>query len=663
MKKIVLAILVCSQSLGVISQDQMDLMEMSLDELMNMTITTASKQAETLSESPAIVSVITAEELSALGVESLSEALTYLPGVNLSESYFGYATLNFRGIRQVHYNNKVLFMINGHPSFERINGSFHLEQISIELIERIEVIRGPGSALYGTNAFTGVINVITRKAPQNGGRVVASGGSFGHGKVDGYWGRQHQWGSWIVGGSWQNQSGYDYDGVFDEPSGGGRVPVDLDYYNDVSNLFVAFEKGAFTFNAGWFQQNKPKIGLTPEVNWGGENEFSGIFADLKYEKKLGKGTFLGRLRYDDSDRSFAIGHFPADAALGRDTDTIAYTGGDLLGAELQYTMAFNEKLTLISGFVYESSDADPYTFEFTSDGAISPFSAFLEEYENRDTSAYAQLTFKPGSGYSLIAGARFNDNSDAVDSKVVPRAGAVFRLAGEAYLKVLYGEAYRNPDFFEKYVATNGVLWGDPNLERELISTLDIGLDIRFAERNTFRLNGYALETDNLITRRPAINNPNGAEYFNAGGEDIHGLEVEWRRYSQKGSVTFVNVTLLDGEDNLSHETLTGIPDISANAGTQWHFGKGFRAGLNVQYVGEKEYRSVLDGNGETGAYTLANLGVFYDNGPWAMSLQARNLADEDYRYTEYIRANIKEVPGGPGRSFFLRAGYRMGGK
>lgn len=280
-------------------------------------------------------------------------------------------------------------------------------------------------------------------------------------------------------------------------------------------------------NASWFHQKKNKLGLTPEINWGGDNEFQGYYLDLLYKKPLGKGEFQARLRFDDVDRDLEIGHFPADAVLGRDADTTAVSDSQMLGTELQYSVPIGDKINVITGLVYEDSSADPYLFIFNTDGVVSPFSAFLDSYDTQDLSLYAQGFFKPNERLTLIAGARYNDNSDAEDTKVVPRMGAVFKLGKDAYLKLLYGEAYRNPDFFEKHVATNGVLWGDPNLGRELIATFDLGLDIHFKERYALRVNAFQLDTEDLISRRGAINNPNGAEYYNSEGEEVQGLELE----------------------------------------------------------------------------------------------------------------------------------------
>ena len=159
-----------------------DFAELDLSALLNEVVTPGARKQK-LRDSAAIISVLTAQEISDLGAESLAEAISYLPGVNVVETYFGYASVHIRGQQQAHYNNKSLMLIDGVPYFETVNGSFHLELVPIDVVERIELIRGPGSIIYGTNAFAGVINIITKSgdgATESIGKteLVARAGSF-----------------------------------------------------------------------------------------------------------------------------------------------------------------------------------------------------------------------------------------------------------------------------------------------------------------------------------------------------------------------------------------------------------------------------------------------------------------------------------------------------
>ena len=139
-----------------------DLFSLSLEELMQVEIYTASQEHETAAQSPATISVITAQQLKQWGIINLHDAISLLPGIVKNESYLGPTTQTFRGITPGLFNNKSLYLINGHPSYESLFGSTLLDYIPIEIVERLEVVRSPASVLYGTNATNGVIILPNR---------------------------------------------------------------------------------------------------------------------------------------------------------------------------------------------------------------------------------------------------------------------------------------------------------------------------------------------------------------------------------------------------------------------------------------------------------------------------------------------------------------------
>jgi outer membrane receptor protein involved in Fe transport len=287
---------------------------------------------------------------------------------------------------------------------------------------------------------------------------------------------------------------------------------------------------------------------------------------------------LARGRFDTFERNLYIGHFPADAALGRDSDTVLEPSSDLWGVELQYSFDISVSMNAIIGVVYEDSKTDPYRFVFTSDGETSPFSAYLQSYDNQDSSIYGQLSWHPMLNLSVVLGGRLNDNSDAEKRQFVPRLGVVYALGQDMFLKLLYGEAFRNPDFFEKYVATNGVLWGDPALNREEISNLELGFDATINAMYSFRANAFHLETDELITRRNAILNPNGAEYFNSNGQKISGAELELKVVPSSAQTYYLNISYKTGDDLQKDSELLNISQWTGNLVYSHKFNKSFQA-------------------------------------------------------------------------------------
>jgi len=163
-----------------------DLMSMDIESLMNVPVTTASRFSDKLSDAPSIMSVVTADELRRFGGFTLNEILQRVPGLTGSTQYFVDRSLvAARGDQTKTNGGHILFLINGRPTREIMEGgiiSDLLEAFPVDILERIEVIKGPGSVLYGSNAFSAVVNLITKKA--DGNRVTVKGFGGARGAVD-----------------------------------------------------------------------------------------------------------------------------------------------------------------------------------------------------------------------------------------------------------------------------------------------------------------------------------------------------------------------------------------------------------------------------------------------------------------------------------------------
>ncbi len=628
--------------------------ELSLEELLKIPVVTPAAKAQTTAESPAIVSVLTAEQIRDLGVTTLYEALSYLPGIVVSESYFGYTMINIRGQLQTHYNNKVLLMINGHPTREVINGSFHLELVPIEAVKRIEVIRGPGSALYGTNAFAGVINIITKDGGDASSREVRVGaGSFGTIEAAVTYGTHQDNFDLMVSVGTRNDDGYPYNIKADEAGNS----TELAYENDVTNAIVVIDVKDFTFTAAGFDQTKEKFGLVPVIPFGGPSRYKGFFLDLKWSRKLSDAfDMTARVSWDEMDRDKTEVHsFPFDGFLGHDpADVFLNSSGSLFGAELSTTYTISENASILGGVVYESRDSDPYLFNFADDGSLHPFTAFEHSPSAHSTSVFGQGLVSLTEKLDAVVGFRWVDDS-ASGSTFLPRLGLVYEVADNTFLKLLYAEAYRTPDFFETNVETYNVLWGDPTLVPETTENLDLAIDTTFAKRYNLQVNAFFVKTDNLIVRTatpdPDEHGANASIYINAGGEEIWGIEVGLRAQPKDHIWLFANYSFLDGENRDTGATLVYLAEHTFNLGLKWKIGGGFDFKPNLQYVGDR---------GNVNAYTLINAVLTWTiTDALSLDVIARNLSDEDYEYPEYIRRNIDAVPGGPERSIFLRLTWR----
>jgi len=160
------------------------LTDLSIEDLMNIEVTTASKKSEKISDAPGVMTVITEQDIKNFGAQNLLDVLHLAPGFQAISSHLWVNNVvSLRGDLLTHLNVHVLILLNGRPMRESLTGGVNFPVFTafpIEMIDRIEIIRGPGSVLYGTNAFAGVINIIT-KIPSKGSEMSLSlgGGSFG----------------------------------------------------------------------------------------------------------------------------------------------------------------------------------------------------------------------------------------------------------------------------------------------------------------------------------------------------------------------------------------------------------------------------------------------------------------------------------------------------
>ncbi|MFC1849117.1 TonB-dependent receptor plug domain-containing protein [candidate division CSSED10-310 bacterium] len=625
-----------------------DFGEMSLELLLDMTITTATQKAQTTAEAPAIISVLTAEQIRDLGITTLYEALSYLPGVVVTESFLGYSMVNFRGILQTHYNNKVLLLINGHPMREVINGSFHLEIVPIEAISRLEIIRGPGSSLYGTNAFAGVINIITKKGKDvKTGAALLGGGSFNTIEASFSYGNERKNMDYTFTVSHRNDEGYPFQVEKDEDDLTGII----DYENDITNIFGSFEMEGLTISAAFFDQKKQKFGITPALKYNGFNYFRGGFYDVKYKHEIKENFNLtGRIRIDIIDRKFEVNEYPWPGYYEHGSaDTIMYSYGSLLGAEIQCDYSPRTWCSFLGGVVYELFRTTPYVNKFEDDGSYHNLSAYFDTKDVNDVSLFAQGLFYLTEKAQMVLGVRYNNNSDS-GSSLLPRAGFVINLGKDTYLKALYAEAFRSPDFYEKYVESYELIYGNPDLKPEKVKSFDLSIDTNLYRKVKLTVNGFYLSTDDLIAT--TSEGVTFSQYINSPGENIWGAEASIFASLGKNATFFLNFAYRTGKQEDTDEDLEFIAENTASAGLSWKILHWLTVSPNALYISER---------GEVDPYTLLNLVVKMDiNKDLSLDLVGRNLTNEDYAYPEYIENNIDEIPGGPEQSIFLRVHYRF---
>ena len=653
--------------------DDVDLFSLSLQELLQVEVYTASQEIETAAESAAIISVITAKQLKEWGIISLHDVMSFLPGIVKSETYLGQTTETFRGINPGVFNNKSLYLINGHPSYESLFGSTLLDYIPIELVERIEVVRSPASVLYGTNAVSGVINIITKQGTDNQNLATLRVGSNSHG----YGSIVHHSSNLTMSASVQKDDGYNYDGTKDEFGN----DVDLDYQYDLKNMFIDSYGDDWRINAAFFAREKAMYGVNPWVWQNGIFETYVGYLDVTKKYKFDTAEINFWLRYDISDKDIYPGEFPYPASLTdcrvfnipttpadpcvlsnplnrTDTNSVVINTVYRSTFEVQLKEKINEDLNYIVGINFEHQKSDPLLFNYVSDGTLNK-PAFADDQQTYTVAAYSQIMYKKNKDTQFVVGFRGENNSDSNSSGFMPRLGVTHQIIPKTYLKFLYSEAFRAPMFIEKYVNLENVLVGDEDLKRETIKSFEIGLDSQIDKMNQLQVAVYKIDLEDEILRVPSPTPP-ATEYINGDGKEMQGIEIEWRSILSDKFELILNASYVDGKDkSLNEDDAPFIANQFANAILSYNMTSHWNMSLSTQYVGEKDVvssltnvRSIID------SYQLFNLASIYKVKQHSMRLILNNLTDEEYSYPEPIRRKVTDVPGGTDFSAYAEYQY-----
>lgn len=650
--------------------EDLDFLSMSLTELMQVEIYTASQENEKAARSPAAISIITAQQIQEWGITSIHDAISLLPGIVKGETYIGQTTQTFRGVTPGLFNNKSLYLINGHPSYESLFGSTLLDYVPIEIVERIEVVRSPASVLYGTNSTSGVINIITKQGKENNDQVTFRAGSNSHI----YGSLVHHSENFSMAASVQRDDGYDYTGTNDEF---GNL-VDLDYRYDVENIFVDSFGDDWRIHGAIFNREKALYGINP---WAWQNgtfeNFVGYFdANKNYTIKTGELNFW--LRYDLSDKDIHVNQFPFPASIadcsafnistptppGSCDDSVSNASTvinkvERYSLEVQFKDKITEKVNYIVGGSVEQQKSTPLLFTSDLDGSTTA-AAYPDNQETNTAAIYTQIKYQMNDDTLFVAGVRAENNSENSSSDIMPKLGLTYQLVPETYIKVLYSEAFRSPMFIEKYVNLSNVLMGDPDLERETIQTFEVGIDSQINKQNKLQLTAYTLNLEDEILRAPLPAPSQATAYENGAGKKMNGLEIEWKSILSKQLELIINAAYVDGEDkSLNEKDAPLIANETLNAILTYHITNNLSTTLTTQYIGEKDVvSSITDERSTLDSYQLVNFITNYKINQHNLKLIFNNITDERYSYPEPVRRKVNDVPGGSGSSVYAQYQY-----
>ncbi|MFO1371108.1 MAG: TonB-dependent receptor [Candidatus Competibacteraceae bacterium] len=617
---------------------------------MQMEVYSASKFGQKASEAPSAVTVITAEDIKTYGYRTLADILRSLPGVYVSYDR-NYSSVGVRGFgRPGDYNDHLLFLVDGHRINDNIYGTTLVGTefvLDVDLIERVEFLpAGPAAALYGNNAFFGIVSITTKR----GRDIEALELSGAAASAETYQGRA-TFGRRMDNGldlllsatSYDSQGKNLYFPKFDDPSTHNGVASDLDY-DTYHQLFGKLSFGEWTLELAHVDREKgiPTASFGQDFNDPrSRTEDKRTFADLTYRAPWNAHLDVqGRLFYDAYDYQ---GHY-----IYNGNDNPDQSLGRWWGAELQLVnTAFNQHKLAFGGDYQHDLQRDQAAFDETG-AAI-----FDSHVPGERWGFYALDQFALGDKTHLDFGIRY-DHSPEGDDSVNPRIGLVHQWDDQTTLKLLYSSASRPPNAFELYYA-NGYL-PNPNLRSEKIRTYELILEKRLSERTRLSASIYHYDINDLIDLTTVLDS-DLLTFRNLSRARANGLTLEGEQRWNNGARLRASYSWQLAEDE-SGQWLDNSPRHLAKLNwSQPLFGNTWRAGTELQYISK---RLGVQGNEIAGAL-VANLNLVGQ--PFGKNLDVSvgvyNLFNQNYAdpgSDEHLQLEIPQ----DSRTWRLKLDYRF---
>jgi len=583
-----------------------DLTKLSIEELMNITIESVSKFEQKVVEAPASITIITSDDIKKFGYRNLPDILRSVRGlfVNYDRNY---NYVGFRGFsRPGDYDTRILILIDGHRLNEPIydspgtGGDFILD---VDLIDRVEVIRGPSSSLYGSSAFMGIINVKTKRGKDiEGVEVSGAGGRFStyNGRLS--YGNKFENGlELLVSGS-----GFGSDGdrrlfyqEFNDPTTNNGIAKNRDGEQGQS-FFGSLSYKGFSLAAGYVNREKdvPTGSFETVFNAHSSTTDRKGFVDLKYEHEFAGNLGLKARTYYDNYYYKGLADYDYGLAnLVRNKD---FGWANTVGTELQITKTLFDKHKVIFGGEFQyvlRQDQENYDIEVYLD----------ERNSSRNWAVYLQDEYAILKGLRLTAGVRFDHFSLSDNSAVSPRVGLVYLPFDKTVIKLLYGHAFRAPNAFELFYQVPSNFLPSNGLGPERTRTVELLVQQYLGFNLWGTANLYYQKSKDIITQ--IVEPVSGLPMFqNAGGVSQKGVEFELEGKWQNGVRGRMSYAVQRTEDVDAKLRLTNSPvHLAKFNGVVPLMADKLFLGLEEQYTSG---RKTLAGN-QIGGFWVTNVTLF----------------------------------------------------
>jgi iron complex outermembrane receptor protein len=513
---------ICWFSAVAANAQTVDLTSISLQDLLDVEISAASKFPQAVTRAPASITVVTAEDIRRFGHRSLADVLGSVRGLYITDDR-NYSYTGVRGFgRPGDYNSRVLLLVDGHrlndPIYDMAPVGADLP-IDIEAIDRVEIIRGAGSSLYGTSAFLAVVNVITRTGKQDDRAVVSTtAGSLGN--IGARASAGHVFGngaSAVFGGSLQHTDGPEaiYFPEFDAPETSGGIARNSDRQR-TARVYGTVTFGAVTLRAAQGDRTK----RVPTAAFGTvfgdsrlETRDARGYVDLNYTGPFGRGwRGVARASYDryHYDGSYPYDYGEDGIQLFEDFARADWLGGEVTAGRRLWRRHFVTVGTEARYSLRQAQYARGLGEEKVYDARRSGiWGGYVQD----------EVTLTPK---LAVTGGLRADYYGRYGAEWSPRAAAVFNPTKASALKVMYGRAFRAPNAYELHYYPSAD--GGGSLEPETIHTTEAAWEQYYGQNVRSTVSIFRSRIGNLISQ---TSTDEAFPFANVPGAQSTGMEAE----------------------------------------------------------------------------------------------------------------------------------------
>jgi outer membrane receptor for ferrienterochelin and colicins len=520
-----------------------DYTSLNLEQLMAIPVYSAAKHEQKTSEAPSSVTVITSQDVRAYGWRTLSDLLRSVPGIYVKYTR-SYGSMGVRGFdRGGAFGGRILLLINGHRMNDPLYDTAAIMEdfiLDLDLIDRVEIVRGPGSTLYGTNAFFAVVNVLTKKAEHyDGFEASGEAGTLYTGRGRLTFGTRSDDGAELL----LSASGYASDGK-DEVYMPSLVEPDgkfdgVQHHGDgeaATRCLGSYRHGALTVEGFYVGRDKDSPPSLYTVNFLPRHTFDErAFVESRYEHALSSdATLTARLYYDWYKY---VGTYLYDVDEPKFVTNVDESIAESVGGELQVSWRPWTGHAATAGFEYRDNyrqamrnfDVEPYYSVLDIDTASQILSLYLQD------------EYRPSTRMGITGGVRY-DRYDTFGEAVNPRLALVWNPREATTIKLLYGEAFRAPnaeEFYYEEETPDYHFKRNPDLKPEEIRTYEVVWEQQFGHNWRGSFAGFFNQTTDLIDTQTVKEVVNGeVVYITEFYDNMDKVNAKGMEFQADGQLT-----------------------------------------------------------------------------------------------------------------------------